>query len=562
MGPRSAVLAPAFVWRRRARLFPWVLLCPAFGALFCGGWCACSAPNLSGQLFACQTNADCAPGFMCGAVGGTNGCVPLTPSLEAGVDGGTDGAAAAAIEIGMTAAFSGVSGDLGTQVRRGILAWFNEKNANGGVHGRTLTLTSKDDQYEPEPALLNTYSLLGISTPNPADYLPDGGASDWHAALGGGPDQMGPNGVLAMIGCVGTPQMLRTAPVCVRDHVIFFAPFTGALTIIRDGTVDSPYVFNYRASYNDETAAMVAYLTQQAAPRVTSPMHVLGFTQGDSYGAAGYQGFYTAWNSYVSPIGATDIPQVSYTRNEPQTVGAAVTAATQNYLQPIADGSTEGSDGGNEGGADPREAVTVGIFMIDTYDPASSFIKGIVDWQNEAGHWERKTLNIIFMNVSFVGGDALLQDLVGLGTYVDSMSGATRYYGDGVWVTQVVPYYNSRASGVVQYQADLKTVDSLAPTWGSLEGYLDARLLTEGFDRTTAFNSDAMVKAYESIQGLDLGIGVPLSFSSTFPGGHQASKTVWLSKIQLDTSAPNGLFTVPLLYGPTPNGTQIQPNGG
>jgi len=72
-------------------------------------------------------------------------------------------------------------------------------------------------------------------------------------------------------------------------------------------------------------------------------------------------------------------------------------------------------------------------------------------------------------------------------------------------VTQVVPYYNASLPGVVQYRADIAASDQGAPTWGSLEGYLSARLFTEGLERATAYDTSSMIKGYESIK--DLGPG-------------------------------------------------------
>jgi len=48
------------------------------------------------------------------------------------------------------AALSGPSSALGQGMREGILAAFAEINAKGGVHGRRLELTSRDDGYDPD----------------------------------------------------------------------------------------------------------------------------------------------------------------------------------------------------------------------------------------------------------------------------------------------------------------------------------------------------------------------------------------------------------------------------
>jgi ABC-type branched-subunit amino acid transport system substrate-binding protein len=62
--------------------------------------------------------------------------------------------------FGQSAAFSGPAQELGLDMRRGILAAFKEANDAGGVHGRMLELTSRDDAYEPEAAIVNTTGLI------------------------------------------------------------------------------------------------------------------------------------------------------------------------------------------------------------------------------------------------------------------------------------------------------------------------------------------------------------------------------------------------------------------
>ena len=64
------------------------------------------------------------------------------------------------ILFGQSAAFSGPARDLGTTLRLGIEAAFEETNRQGGVHGRQLLLRSLDDAYEPEAAIANTRRLI------------------------------------------------------------------------------------------------------------------------------------------------------------------------------------------------------------------------------------------------------------------------------------------------------------------------------------------------------------------------------------------------------------------
>jgi len=59
--------------------------------------------------------------------------------------------------------------------------------------------------------------------------------------------------VFAVVGNVGTPTARVTVPYAVANNLLFFGAETGASLLRRDPP--ERYVFNYRASYADETAA-------------------------------------------------------------------------------------------------------------------------------------------------------------------------------------------------------------------------------------------------------------------------------------------------------------------
>ena len=64
------------------------------------------------------------------------------------------------IVFGQSAALSGDARELGTNMRLGVLAAFEEANDSGGVHGRMLRLESRDDRYEAELAGEMTRALI------------------------------------------------------------------------------------------------------------------------------------------------------------------------------------------------------------------------------------------------------------------------------------------------------------------------------------------------------------------------------------------------------------------
>jgi ABC-type branched-subunit amino acid transport system substrate-binding protein len=159
------------------------------------------------------------------------------------------------IVIGMSAAFKGASGGLGSELYRGAQACFAEVNRQGGVHGRKIVLKAYDDDYNPGPAVLNTRRLVHHD----------------HAFL--------------LFGYVGTPTVTRVLPLLKRfedDHVFLFCPFTGAEPM-RQGPYRR-FVFNLRASYRDETRGLVDNLVAIGRKRIAV------FYQIDAYGRSGWDG--------------------------------------------------------------------------------------------------------------------------------------------------------------------------------------------------------------------------------------------------------------------------------
>ena len=154
--------------------------------------------------------------------------------------------------FGQSAAFSGPARDLGTNMRLGIEAAFREANDRGGVHGRTLDLTSLDDAYEPEAAIANTRRLIEKEN------------------------------VFALIGAVGTPTSRSAVPVASRAGVPYVGPFTGA-AFLRNPKLRN--VVNLRASYYQETEEIVERLIKDRGIK-----RIGVFYQDDSFGRAGYRG--------------------------------------------------------------------------------------------------------------------------------------------------------------------------------------------------------------------------------------------------------------------------------
>ena len=228
-------------------------------------------------------------------------------------------------------------------------------------------------------------------------------------------------GVFALIGAVGTPTSRSATPIAAEAGVPYVAPFTGA-AFLRDREWDN--IINLRASYAQETEEMVARLIGDLGIERIGIMY-----QDDSYGRAGYRGVGAA----LERRGREPVAVGLYPRN---------TTAVKTALP------------------DLREGAPEAVIMIGAYEPMAALIK-----------WARNTgFTPLFLNVSFVGSNALARELGSAGA--------------GVVVTQVVPFPDDDSLPVVAAYKRALALSSpdAVPGFVSLEGYLAGRLATAGLD--------------------------------------------------------------------------------
>jgi ABC-type branched-subunit amino acid transport system substrate-binding protein len=436
--------------------------------------------------------------------------------------------------IGQSAPVSGTNQALGTNMKLGIELAFKEKNAAGGIRGRELQLDFRDDAYQPDLAEAAARNLIDVqvsqtvvprcpttAAPVVANTIPVSST-----AL-----SRGPNAVLAILGNVGTPTMVRSAPVAIETGTVFFGAFTGASTLLRDMSSGpcGRYIFNVRASYAQEAQATVEYFKKKG---VTSYKNLVSFDQLDSFGQNGYDGFVAAYKNTFGAFPGTADPtnpifRVRYVRNDDTSVPAQV-AATEAYLTQLLVADTSGGP------------ITIGIMMTDTYGAGADFIQTLRTWQwdGQATPANKATrLKLFFSNVSFVGANALADRLKAAGKV--PLSG-DNYFTDNVVVSQVVPNYQSDSSDVVSAYNKLIAQSGAAPSFTSLEGYIAARVFIAGLDAHKGpFTSASIVDSFESLPDLGLGIGATSGFS---PTNHQYSNSVWGTILQPDGSFKNLYF--------------------
>ena len=227
--------------------------------------------------------------------------------------------------------------------------------------------------------------------------------------------------VFALIGAVGTPTSLVTVPIARKQNVPFIGPFTGA-GFLREKGLDN--VVNIRASYGAEAEAWVKHLTEDRHIK-----KIAIFYQDDPYGRDGLAGVKLALQKRGMELDA----EATYERNT-KAVGMAMRTLKR---------------------AEPEAVV-----MVGTYAPCAEFIR----LARQSG------FNPVFVNISFVGANALAQEL--------------GPQGDGVIVSQVVPFpWDASIKVVADYQAAEKALDpDLLPDFVSLEGYLSGRLVAAALE--------------------------------------------------------------------------------
>jgi len=361
------------------------------------------------------------------------------------------------IRFGMSAPFSGPAKELGQNMKLGVEAAFRVANGKGGVFGRQLRLIAADDGYEP-----------GRTAGTMKDLYEK--------------DQ-----VFGVIGNVGTPTAVVALPYALDRKMLFFGAFTGA-GLLRSDPPDR-YVFNYRASYAEETAAVVNYLVKVKG---LLPEQIAVFAQQDAYGDAGYAGVEKAIRS-LRGGNAGSILRLGYQRNTVDVDDAAAQLAQAQQQRPQL----------------PIKAV----IMVPTYRAAAKFIEKTRD------HYP----DMIYTSVSFVGSTALANELMLLG----------KKYATGVIVTQVVPALAGHSDLVLDYKAALaKYFPGEEPDYVSLEGYVDAMLLIAALQQNgAALDTEKLVTTLENIRDLDIGIGTPMAFSRS---EHQAVHKVWGTQLDAD----------------------------
>ena len=342
------------------------------------------------------------------------------------------------ITLGMSAPLSGPNAAYGLDMRQTIQAYFDQLNKTGGINGRKLELIALDDGYETERTVANTKSM--ISEKNVFALLGYYGSSPTTEAMN---TVFGP----ARVPLVGT--------------------ISGATTL-REPISANPnarFMFNVRASYADETEAIVNQLVSLGLKSIAV------FYQNDGFGKSGLEGVTAALKKHkLTPSAVSTVERNSIDVSK--------------AIEPIAK-------------ANPQAVI-----MVTLYKPTAAFVKAM----------KKSGQNPMFMTLSPVGTEQLVQEL----------GPEAR----GIGISQVVPYpWNDVVPVVRDYQKLTSKPGSYS--YYGMEGYLMARTMVEGLKRAgKELSRDKLLGALESMGNVDFG-GYRVNYSpSTRLGSRFVELTV------------------------------------
>lgn len=272
--------------------------------------------------------------------------------------------------------------------------------------------------------------------------------------------------VFGLMGYVGSSTSEAVLPLITESGIPFLAAFTGSEAL---RAKFNPNVFNMRAGYADETKAIVSHLSTLGIKRVAV------FHEDDANGKTALDGVAQA----VKSEGLKLVASGSVERN-----GIDVAKAVRDISA-----------------AQPQAVV-----MMAAYSGSVAFIREMQKLESPPRFW----------NISFVGSQVLARELEELGR--------------GVQISQVVPFpWNANNALVRSYQRVLAEVQG-EPNFGSLEGYIAAKVVVEALRRSGSNVSRAsFIRALESMQPYDMG-GYSVRFS---PGNHNGSHYVDLTMLSV-----------------------------
>ena len=264
--------------------------------------------------------------------------------------------------------------------------------------------------------------------------------------------RMTKEGVFALGFFVGTPTAKVYVPLAEAEKIPVVGLFTGAQLLYEPLKHE---IINVRASYYDETREQVDRLWEANA-------HKIGVIyQDDPFGKAVLDGVKLALQKH----NATAVGLGTFNRNS-----LDITAGLKEVMT-----------------AHPQAVIIAG-----PYAPAAAIVK-----QAHSEGWRPQ-----FLTVSFVGTEEFIRE--------------AGQDAEGTIITQVMPPYDrTEYPTVALYRKCLaKYSPGEAPTFVSLEGFVDAMVLVEGLKRAgKELTRERFIAAIESIHEMSVGLGPKLTLN-------------------------------------------------
>ncbi|MFZ1445568.1 MAG: ABC transporter substrate-binding protein [Candidatus Dechloromonas phosphoritropha] len=320
------------------------------------------------------------------------------------------------ITLGMSSPFSGPNGAYGTEMREVIEHYFDQVNKGGGVNGRKLALVALDDGYETDRTVANTKALI---------------------------DDKKVFSLLAFYGSSPTTEAMNKVFGPARVPLVGTISGAGSLREPISQNPSSRYMFNVRASYADETEAIVNQIVSFGLKNIAV------FYQNDGFGKSGLDGVTAALKKHnLAPSAVATVE-----RNSTE-VASAVDAIAKTKPQTV--------------------------IMVTLYKPTAAFVKAM----KAAGQ------RPMYMTLSPVGTEQLVKEL-----------GADAR---GIGISQVMPYpWNDIVPVVRDYQ---KLIGNKASSsYYGIEAYIMARITVDALRR--AGKDPTREKYMEALESTNMDLG-------------------------------------------------------
>lgn len=271
--------------------------------------------------------------------------------------------------------------------------------------------------------------------------------------------------VFALFGIMGTANYSAVTPLISEHNIPSVAPYTGSDELRAQNL---PNTFWVRASYGDETEKIIDQLTTLGINRIAV------FYQDDVFGKSGLNGIENALKKRnLSVVGSGSFDKTT----------SDVSEAVKRI-----------------GAVDPQAVV-----MLSTYKSTAAFVKKM----RQSGKQPQ------FFAISVVGYKSLQSELG---------QGAA-----GVAISQVMPYpWNNSLPLVHEFEALPKDMLPKAGiTYTTIEGYISAKVLTEGLRRAgPQLSREKLVTAMEGMRAYDAG-GFTVDYTaSNRLGSHFSEVTI------------------------------------